>query len=109
MTLRELGDGSSQTQLVEALGIMMPSLTRTLGQLEAQGLIRRRPSKADRRTKLIYFTAEGLHVLSQLEQKASVARSALLQSLAQDDLVRLDHILDEVERSAIRLLEKGGM
>lgn len=106
--LRELGDGSNQAQLADALGITMPSLTRTLNQLEAQGLILRRITQEDKRTKVVFFTGEGAEVLSRLDERADVARSALLESLGPDDLIHLDKVLDKVEINAEKMLLNKG-
>mgnify|MGYP006133867971 FL=1 len=50
------GEGLTQLELANSLGIEMPSLTRTLKQLEEQSLIVRRVDKHDKRSKRLYFT-----------------------------------------------------
>ena len=49
-----LKEGVTQHQLAQSLGIEMPSLTRTLKQLEAQLLITRCVDEHDKRSKNIY-------------------------------------------------------
>ena len=53
-------DGLSQQQLCDATFRDKPSITRLMDNLEKQRLVKRVPSKEDRRINLIYLTKEAL-------------------------------------------------
>lgn len=56
--LRETG-GMTQRELTERLGVQPGSASEVIGKLENSGLIRRTPSKTDRRTADIQLTESG--------------------------------------------------
>ena len=57
--LSRLGGHLSQKTLAEALEIELPSLMRTLGQLEEQGLIERHCCSQDKRARIVTLTPAG--------------------------------------------------
>lgn len=65
-------EGVPQSQLVEALGVEPPTVTRMLQRMEAAGLVERRPDPGDARVSLVYLTEQGrqteLPVLRSWEQ-----------------------------------------
>jgi DNA-binding MarR family transcriptional regulator len=52
-------EGVPQSQLVEALGVEPPTVTRMLQRMEAAGLVERRPDPADARVSLVFLTEQG--------------------------------------------------
>ncbi|MCP1367612.1 MarR family transcriptional regulator, partial [Halomonas sp. BBD48] len=104
VTLRHLGEGATQKQLAEALGIELPSLTRTLAQLEQQGLVLRRIPAVDRRVREVVFTPEGHRVLEALDARASEARTLLLDGIPDAERESLHRALHRIERNACHWL-----
>ncbi|SFH16784.1 MarR family transcriptional regulator [Modicisalibacter xianhensis] len=102
--LRHLGEGATQKQLAEALGIELPSLTRTLGQLEQQGLVLRRIPAGDRRVREVVFTPEGRRLLEALDARASEARALLLDGVPDTEREVLHRALRRIERNACHWL-----
>ena len=100
VALRDLGDGATQKQLAETLGIELPSLTRTLAQLERQGLIERRIQTDDRRVRHVSFTTEGARVLAALDARADEARALLLAGLDEAEREMLQRALRRIEINA---------
>lgn len=100
VALRHLGNGATQKQLAEALGIELPSLTRTLEQLERQGLIERRIQADDRRVRLVSFTAAGARILASLDARADEARALLLDGLDDPERETLQRALQRIEINA---------
>lgn len=100
VVLRHLGEGATQKQLAEALGIELPSLTRTLAQLEKQGLVLRRVPAGDRRVREVLFTVEGRQTLEALDARASEARAVLLEGIPDDERDLLHQALLRIERNA---------
>ena len=71
-------EGQSQQQLCDATYRDKPSITRLVDNLEKQKLVKRVPSKEDRRINLIYLTKEAI----QLQEKSmEVANQTLNEAL----------------------------
>ncbi len=102
--LRHLGEGATQKRLAEALGIELPSLTRTLAQLDEQGLVARRVPAGDRRVREVVFTAEGRRVLEALDARAAEARAVLLAGVPESEREALHRALRRIEGNACACL-----
>jgi MarR family transcriptional regulator for hemolysin len=100
MYLRHLGDGCTQKQLAESLGIELPSMSRTLDQLERQGLVRRYTSHSDRRARQVCFTPEGQQVLVALDKRATAVRERMLADVPEEEVEALRRGLTLIERNA---------
>jgi DNA-binding MarR family transcriptional regulator len=55
-------------ELVQALGISQPGVSRTLGAMERASLVEMTHSKGDRRVRQVKLTAVGKNALTQLQQ-----------------------------------------
>ena len=77
-------------------------LSRSLGQLEAEGLIMRGAAD-DRRSAPITLTAAGRLVLRQFEQRRERAITQSLESLPEADRNRLADALAKVEALLAKL------
>ena len=71
-------DGQSQQQLCDATFRDKPSITRLVDNLEKLQLVRRVPSKDDRRINLIYLTKEAQQLQ---EQSMEIANQTLNEAL----------------------------
>ncbi|MBC3765165.1 transcriptional regulator SlyA [Neptunicella marina] len=79
--LDRLGEGCSQKELADNIGIEQPSLLRTLNQLEEAGLVIRKGCPEDARRKTLWFTAEGRDLLFKVESMAKAGRQKMLAGL----------------------------
>ncbi|MQW87543.1 MarR family winged helix-turn-helix transcriptional regulator [Sinorhizobium saheli] len=52
-------DGMTAGALAAKLGVKAPTMTRTIGRMEAQGFLERRPDKDDARLTKVYLTGPG--------------------------------------------------
>ncbi|GAA3906848.1 virulence master transcriptional regulator RovA [Halomonas cibimaris] len=104
--LWRMGDGQPQCELARAIGVEAPSLVRTLGQLEQQGLIERRACESDRRTKRIYLTADAMPLIDKIGRVADEARQEMLCGLSDDDIAQLDRWLAIIETNGLTLQER---
>ena len=102
--LSKLGEGCTQRALASDLGIEMPSLSRTLSQLEAQRLIERRGVAGDRRARSLWFTSAGLECLGELEARIESVRWHLYRGLDGDGLAGLATALEAIEANARELI-----
>ena len=59
LSLLKLRDGLATKEMAEILGIRVSSLNETLGRMERDGIIDRRPSEQDKRVMLMYLTENG--------------------------------------------------
>jgi DNA-binding MarR family transcriptional regulator len=87
----------SMGELAAALGIDRPNATVLVDDLEAQGLVRRRPHPTDRRTKLVEATRKGKSVARRADEILGTPPAALT-ALSTEDLETLRRILATVPR-----------
>lgn len=99
------GEGLTQLELANSLGIEMPSLTRTLKQLEEQQLITRKVDEHDKRSKKIYFTEQGGTVLQSLNKKLIDIKSQLYNGLSTQQLDALAHGIVKIEKNALNCIQ----
>jgi len=95
-----LNEGVTQLELAHSLGIEMPSLTRTLKQLEALSLIIRRVDQQDKRSKKIYFTEQGRNVLYLLKEQITEIKNQLYKGLNHEQLDNMAHGLIKMAENA---------
>jgi MarR family transcriptional regulator for hemolysin len=101
--LWKLGEGNPQCDLARAIGVEAPSLVRTLGQLEAQGLVERRACDNDRRSKRLYLTPAAIPLLEQIDSVVLAARQEMLAGLSEQDLDQLDKWLALIESNGLAI------
>ncbi len=94
------GRVGSQLALAQHLGIDRTVMTYLLDDLEAMGLIERRPDPADRRARRIVATDRGTELLVTLDGRLRAAESQLLAPL--DDKAR-EAFRSQVQTLATRL------
>ncbi|PAU88320.1 MarR family transcriptional regulator [Pseudomonas sp. WN033] len=95
--LDKLGEGCTQQQLASELAIEMPSLTRTLNQLQEQGLIERRRSPNDGRAHCLWFTPAGRQQVCELEVHIEAVRQTIYQGLTDAQLDAFAQVLLQME------------
>ncbi|MFJ6197964.1 MarR family winged helix-turn-helix transcriptional regulator [Micromonospora sp. NPDC092111] len=83
--LKAYPGGLTQRQLGDQCGIDKTTMVVTLDQLEAAGLVRRRPSPSDRRARLVEVTPQGEAVLHQAWRISVRIQQDVLASLPDAD------------------------
>ncbi|MGA4495726.1 transcriptional regulator SlyA [Vreelandella venusta] len=101
--LWKLGEGNPQCDLARVIGVEAPSLVRTLGQLEEQGLVERRACDNDRRSKRLYLTPAAMPLLEQIDSVVQEARKEMLAGLSESDLDQLDKWLALMEANGMAI------
>lgn len=101
--LWRLGEGHPQCDLARAIGVEAPSLVRTLGQLEEQGLIERRACDNDRRSKRIYLTPTAMPLLEKIDSVAQLARKEMFAGLTEENLEQLNEWLALIESNGLAI------
>src|SRR3954463_11167033 len=87
----------SMGELAAALGIDRPNATVLVDDLEAQGLVRRRPHPTDRRAKLVEATRKGKSVARRANEILGTPPAALA-ALSTKDLETLRRVLATIPR-----------
>lgn len=100
-----LGEGCTQQTLAESLEIEMPSLTRTIKQLETAGLIKRIVDENDKRSRLLYFTIMGKGRMNDIESTLAALRDELYAGISDEELNIMALCINKIEQNAVRLLE----
>lgn len=78
----------------------MPSLTRTLKQLEELSLISRQVDNNDKRSKKLYFTQDGRVVLNSLNEKIADVKQQFYAGLTHEQLDAMACALLQIEQNA---------
>jgi DNA-binding MarR family transcriptional regulator len=75
----------AQTELARMVGLDKTTMVVTIDELEAQGLVERRPSKSDRRARLISVTKEGRRKVEVADGVLDRVRDDVLQALPDEE------------------------
>ncbi|QXZ09807.1 MarR family transcriptional regulator [Comamonas sp. Y33R10-2] len=84
--LRAWGDGVTQKELAERVGLDGSTLVRLLDILEGKGWLERRADVADRRSKRIFLTADGNAAVDNIRATMLEAERSLLQDLNDSEI-----------------------
>lgn len=98
--LRAWGDGVTQKELAERVGLDGSSLVRLLDILEGHGWVERRADAADRRSKRIFLTESGNAAVDRIRATMLEAELAMLQDL---DDAEVESMLGGVNKIRARL------
>ncbi len=85
-------------ELAAAIGVDAPNCTPVVDDLEARGLVERRPHPTDRRSRLVAVTPEGARVASRANRIMG-RHPAVLDALSPAELETLARILAKVGAS----------
>ncbi|MBD8556394.1 MarR family transcriptional regulator [Rhizobium sp. CFBP 8762] len=92
-------DGLTAGQLAARLGVKAPTMTRTIGRMEAQAFVERRADEEDARLTKVYLTAGGRTFLSGIEQAGKAAEARALEGLTDKEVKNLLKLLRTVEEN----------
>ncbi len=94
--LRAWGDGVTQKQLAESVGLDGSSLVRLLDILQGHGWIERRADPDDRRNKRIFLTPQGNQAVDRVRATMLQAELAMLQDLQDSEVDAMLAGLDKI-------------
>lgn len=104
--LSRLGGHLSQKTLAEALEIELPSLMRTLGQLEEQGLVERHCCSQDKRARIVCVTPAGQTLLDQIADRIMNIRRELLGGIDEQTLQLFEATVQRISANALSKIEQ---
>ena len=87
------GEPSTQLALARKLGVDRTVMTYLLDEIQAEGLVERRPDPADRRARRVELTDAGRARLCELERKLRDAEDHMLAPLGPDERDTLRELL----------------
>lgn len=97
LALAEEG-GLTAGALAARLGVKAPTMTRTIGRLEAQGFVERKPDETDGRLTVVHLTEAGRASIDHITEAGRLSEQQAADGLSEKDvrnLLKLLHAMDE--------------
>ncbi|NLS15079.1 winged helix-turn-helix transcriptional regulator [Rhizobium sp. P40RR-XXII] len=90
-------DGLPAGSLAQKLGVKAPTMTRTIGRMEAQGFVERRPDAEDARLTKVYLTETGRNSVSEIESSAATCDELATRGFSEKEIRSLVRLLKTIE------------
>ena len=90
-------DGMTAGALAGHLGVKAPTMTRTIGRMEAQGFLERKADADDARLTKVYLTANGRERLQAIEAAADLSETTALKGMTDKQIRTLAKLLKVVD------------
>ena len=90
--------GVIQKDLASLIGIEGPTLVRLLDRLEADGWVKRKISKQDRRSKIVHLTKKAQPALIKIHMIATHLRQEILSSIREAELETSLQALEKIKK-----------
>lgn len=92
-------DGLTPGQLAVRLGVKAPTMTRTIGRMEAQGFLERRADVSDGRLTKVHLTEAGLKSVEQIGRSVAECGALATHGLSDKEVRTLLKLLKTVEHN----------
>ena len=86
------------SEIADVERVKRPTITRTLGCLEREGLIDRSPDPADKRSALVSVNAAGRERLRRLRKRKNAYLARRMRDLSADEVETLERAAEILER-----------
>ncbi len=96
LTLAEK-DGLSAGQLAAHLGVKAPTMTRTIGRMEAQGFVERRDDGDDGRLTKVFLTEQGRATVEQIGRSIANCGAAAVRDFSEKEIKSLLRLLKAMD------------
>ncbi|QND43322.1 MarR family transcriptional regulator [Rhizobium leguminosarum bv. viciae] len=90
-------DGMTVSGLAQKLGVKAPTMTRTIGRMEAQGFLERKPDAEDARLTKVYLTDLGRGSVQGIEMAASACDMLATQEFSEKEIRNLVRLLKAID------------
>jgi DNA-binding MarR family transcriptional regulator len=90
-------DGMTAGALAQKLGVKAPTMTRTIGRMEAQGFLERKADADDARLTKVYLTDLGRGSVEAIEQAASACDSLATLEFSEKEIRNLVRLLKAID------------
>ncbi|WP_411033500.1 MarR family winged helix-turn-helix transcriptional regulator [Shinella sp. BYT-45] len=91
--------GLTAGALAARLGVKAPTMTRTIGRLEAQGFVERRPDEADGRLTVVHLTEAGRASVGHITEAGRLSERQAAEGLSEKDVRHLLKLLRTVDEN----------
>jgi DNA-binding MarR family transcriptional regulator len=91
--------GLTPGQLAQRLGVKAPTMTRTVGRMEAQGFLERRPDAGDARLIKVYLTENGRQSVERIQCAISASSEQAIQDFSDKEVRTLVKLLKLLDRN----------
>lgn len=85
-------NGYPRCEIIDRMIDPAPDVTRLIDQLVKKGWVIRKRSEEDRRVSLHWITAEGLQILTEVEDEVDGIQDSLADCLGKENMEHLVHI-----------------
>lgn len=92
-------DGMTAGGLATRLGVKAPTMTRTIGRMEVQGFLERRPDEDDARLTKVYLTPSGRSLLETICDAGKLSEQQAAKGLSEKQTKTLLKLLRIVDRN----------
>ncbi len=90
-------DGMTAGGLAQKLGVKAPTMTRTIGRMEAQGFLERKADEEDARLTKVYLTELGRGSVKAIEMAASSCDKVATQAFSEKEIRNLVRLLKAID------------
>lgn len=90
-------DGMTAGGLAQKLGVKAPTMTRTIGRMEAQGFLERKADADDARLTKVYLTALGRGSVKAIEMGSAVCDALATQEFSEKEIRNLVRMLKAID------------
>ncbi len=105
--LYEYGGGVSQSQIATGLAKSPANITRILDRLEAKSWLERRSNPEDRRSSLIFLTAEGTALIDRVRRDLADAEQRVIADIPENQLEAIRQGLLSMQKNIQQNLTEG--
>jgi DNA-binding MarR family transcriptional regulator len=106
LALSEEG-GLTAGALATRLGVKAPTMTRTIGRLEAQGFVERRPDETDGRLTVVHLTEAGRASVDTITEAGRLSEEQAAEGLSEKDVRQLLKLLRTMDENLHANLPDG--
>jgi DNA-binding MarR family transcriptional regulator len=103
--------GLTAGALATRLGVKAPTMTRTIGRLEAQGFVARQPDETDGRLTVVHLTEAGKASVEHITEAGRLSEQQAAEGLSEKDvrnLLKLLRAMDENLHAALPEAPRNG-
>ncbi|MDM9620759.1 MarR family transcriptional regulator [Rhizobium sp. AC44/96] len=90
-------DGMTAGALAHKLGVKAPTMTRTIGRMEAQGFLERKADADDARLTKVYLTELGRSSVAAIEMASSACDRLATQEFSEKEIRNLVRLLKAID------------
>ncbi|MEG1496638.1 MAG: MarR family transcriptional regulator [Clostridiales bacterium] len=98
------GRECNQEQIAQHLGIDKGAIAKTIGKLEAKGLIKRQENPENKREKRISITAQANAVLGEMSQILQEWNDNIYAGISSEDIKEMERIIGKMAKNSNKLI-----